>query len=182
MPTQSDFSTTGIQFTLILAKIRLVTYHLMEILVAIKQPLVIVSAIIIPNTSSIPNVAAHKELPKMWIRIDKWGLIFDGNNLRMSVEDFIFRIERLQTQYEIPVEELERDFHLLLSGPAKDWYWLFVQTHFGVKWPGLKQALLSQYQTSRSNFEIMRDLVEKKILCPNLMSLVDQFFHAKNQK
>ncbi|KAI8117716.1 hypothetical protein CVS40_10489 [Lucilia cuprina] len=103
----------------------------------------------VPNTLSVPNIATRSELPKMWIRIDKWGLIFDGNNLRMSVEDFIFRIERLQAQYDIPTEELERDFHLLLSSSAKDWYWLFVQTHVGVKWPGLKQALLSQYQTSR---------------------------------
>ncbi|KAI8118546.1 hypothetical protein CVS40_9832 [Lucilia cuprina] len=68
----------------------------------------------VPNTSSIPNVAAHKELPKMWIRIDKWGLIFDGNNLRMSVEDFIFRIERLQTQYETPVGRVRQRLHLLL--------------------------------------------------------------------
>lgn len=131
------------------------------------------------NRNNPPNTAIPRDMmPRIWIRIDKWGLNFDGNNLRMSVEDFIFRLERLQAQYDIPLEELERDFHLLLSGPAKDWYWLFVQTNVGVKWPGLKQALLNQYQTSRSNCEIIRDLVERR---QNPNETIDQYFQAMNQ-
>lgn len=130
------------------------------------------------NTPITPNVPQKDMQPRMWIRIDKWGLNFDGRNLHMTVEDFIFRVERLQNQYEIPREELERDFHLLLSGPAKEWYWLFMQTHFGVKWPGLKQALLSQFQTTQSNFEILRDLMERK---PNSNETIDDFFHSMSR-
>ncbi|KAI8117670.1 hypothetical protein CVS40_10498 [Lucilia cuprina] len=41
---------------------------------------------------------------------------------------------------------------LSVSGAAREWYCLFTRTHSVIDWPGLRHALQSQYQTTRSNF------------------------------
>lgn len=45
------------------------------------------------------------------IRVDKLGIIFDGNPAHLSIDDFIFRLEHLQLHYQIPWAEILRDFH-----------------------------------------------------------------------
>lgn len=114
------------------------------------------------------------------IRVDKWGLQFDGNTCHLAVEDFIFRLETLQKQYGIPWIEVLRDFHLLVVGDAKKWYWLMAQSNdvtSADKWPTLKMALMKQYQSTRSSFELMRDMVERKQM-PG--ESIDAFFHTMN--
>lgn len=96
------------------------------------------------------------------IRVDKFGIVFDGNTSHMSVDDFIFRLERLQAQYDIPWSEILRDFRLLVVGQAHEWFWLYTKNHIIHDWPELRHALESQYKTIRSNFELMRDLAERR--------------------
>lgn len=110
------------------------------------------------------------------IRIDKLGIIFDNKSI--SVNDFIFRLEHLKVHYNIPEREVVRDFHLILSDSVKDWYWSFIETHGVTEWPVLRLALMSQYQTPRSNFEIMRDLVERK---QENSETIDAYFHVMNK-
>lgn len=86
---------------------------------------------------------------KLKIRIDKLGLI-------------LYRLEHYQRQYYIPWEEIIRDFPLIVTGPAESWYWLFQKTHANHDWDELKHCVLSQYQSSRSNFKILTDLVQRK--------------------
>lgn len=107
------------------------------------------------------------------IRIDKLGIIFD--NKSMSIDDFVFRLEHLKTHYNISDREVVRDFHLLVSDSVKDWYWSFIAAHGVTDWPVLRLALLSQYQIPCSNFEVMRDLVERK---QQNNETVDMFFYA----
>lgn len=111
-------------------------------------------------------------------RVERFGLKFDGNQAKLSVEDFVFRLEHLQAQYGIPWTEILRDFHLLVSDAALDWFWLQVNTRNGNNWPALKHALLLQYKTPRSNFEIMRDLVERR---QQPGESLDSYFRALNQ-
>ncbi|KAI8126620.1 hypothetical protein CVS40_3406 [Lucilia cuprina] len=112
------------------------------------------------------------------IRVDKLGINFDGNPVHLSIDDFVFRLEHLQVHYQIPWSEILRDFHLLMSGSAREWYWLYVRTHGTLDWPGLRQALMGQYKTTRSNFEIMRDLVERK---HQNGETIDSYFQAMCQ-
>lgn len=108
------------------------------------------------------------------IRVDKLGLVFDGNSYNMDVDEFVFSLEHLQAQYSIPWAEIVRDFHLLLSGAAWKWYWLFLNENRNCDWPAVRHALISRFQSHRSNFEIMRDLVEKKQQ-PN--ESIDNYFY-----
>lgn len=47
-----------------------------------------------------------------------------------------------------------------------------------IDWPGLRHALMAQYQTSRSNFEVMTDLVERK---QQPGETIDNYFQAMCQ-
>lgn len=140
----------------------------------------------LPTSSVTPSYSARKEnrtTPSMnepfdfrQIRIDKLGVVFD--NKSMSIDDFIFRLEHLKTHYNISDREVVRDFHLLVSDSVKDWYWSFIGTHGLTEWPVLRLALIAQYQTPCSNFEIMRDLVERK---QQQNETIDMFFLAMNK-
>lgn len=123
-----------------------------------------------------PNGGLNGE--QIRIRVDKFGIVFDGNTSHMSVDDFIFRLERLQAQYDIPWAEILRDFRLLVVGQAHEWFWLYTKTHVIHDWPGLRHALESQYQTVRSNFELMRDLAERR---QQNHESIDSFFLTMGQ-
>lgn len=112
------------------------------------------------------------------VRIDKLGLKFDGSSQNLGVEEFVYRLEYYQQQYSIPWEEILRDFPLIVSGPAESWFWLSQKTNKYRDWPQLKHCLLGQYQSSRSNFEILTDLVQRKQQ-PN--ETIDMFFQNMGQ-
>lgn len=112
------------------------------------------------------------------VRIDKLGLRFDGISGGISVEEFVYRLEYFQGQYHIPWAEILRDFSLIVSGPAESWYWLSLKTNKFSDWPSLKHSLLSQYQSTRSNFEIVTELAQRKQQ-PN--ESIDTFFHIMGQ-
>lgn len=111
------------------------------------------------------------------IRVEKFGFKFDGNPTGLAVEDFVFRLEHLQAQYQISWEEIYSDFHMLVADTARNWYWLQIQNKMVTNWQSLKHALLNRFKTRRTNFEVMRDIVERKQL-PG--ENIDKFFHELN--
>lgn len=130
-----------------------------------------------PNSFAMANNANFNR-EQVRIRIDKLGIQFDGNTSRLSVEDFIFRLEHVQAQYSIPWGEVIRDFHLLLTDRAEQWYWLYLKNRVSTDWPSLRHALLEKYQTMRSNFELVRDLTERK---QQHNESIDSYFHVMGQ-
>ncbi|GBP13512.1 hypothetical protein EVAR_101098_1 [Eumeta japonica] len=48
----------------------------------------------------------------------KWGIKYDDTAKTMLVEDFIFRVEKLQRSYNCPWEVIMDGFHHLLEGQA----------------------------------------------------------------
>lgn len=126
-----------------------------------------------------PNMMPHlDQVEARASRVEKFGLVFDGNQKRMSVDDFVFRIQYLQRQYKIPDSEMLRDFHLLVKGSALDWFWLQVKTNQVTSWDALTHSLISHYQTPSSYLEIMRDLVERK---QQSGESIDDYFHSINR-
>lgn len=116
-----------------------------------------------PNEETRTEGTSAQQLPIMGpIRIDKWNIVFDGNPDKLYVEDFVFRVEHLQRHHGCSWKEVIRDFHRLLRGDAEDWYWLTIDTKPIRGWEDLKEALLQEYRTNRSEYEFMRDLEERK--------------------
>ncbi|XP_073835605.1 uncharacterized protein [Musca autumnalis] len=133
-----------------------------------------------PLTSGTPSssggyVPPSFRMEPLRIRVDKFGINFDGNPLKLTVEEFIFRLECLQEQYDIPWDEILRDFRLLISGPVLEWFWQAQKMRKFTLWIRLKDALLSQYRTTKSPWEAMRDLVERKQMANET---IDAYFHV----
>jgi len=49
------------------------------------------------------------------VRLDRWNLKFDGSGRRLTVESFLFRVDRLQELYDLSRQQAFREFHLLLA-------------------------------------------------------------------
>ncbi|XP_073838108.1 uncharacterized protein [Musca autumnalis] len=110
-------------------------------------------------------------------KVEKFKLKFDGNQSGMSVEDFVFRLEYLKNQYRVSWEEIYAEFQSLLTGSAYEWYWLQIKTGVVKDWHSLKDALYRRYSTTRSNFEVMSEIVDRK-LKPG--EDIDTFFQSIN--
>lgn len=80
--------------------------------------------------------------------------------------------------YNIPWSEIIRDFPLLLTGRAESWYWLFQKTNRFHDCEGLKYSLLSQYQSSKSNFGIITELAQRK---QQHNESINTYFHIMGQ-
>ncbi|XP_017475330.1 PREDICTED: uncharacterized protein LOC108365715 [Rhagoletis zephyria] len=93
----------------------------------------------------------------------------------MSVEDFLFRLEYLKEQYACSWGEILRDFHRLLSGEAREWYWLYIKSHGKVDWPSLQLALRRQFASQHTDFELLRELTERK---QRPGESIDEYFHV----
>ena len=109
------------------------------------------------------------------VRIDQWDVKFDGRrNGAITVEEFVFRIEYLQIHYKCPWNIIVRDIHTLLRENAKEWYWMFIRNNKDARWDDLREALLLQYQSTTSDLDVIRDIVERKQLPTES---VDSYFH-----
>lgn len=116
------------------------------------------------------EISEHSQRqPPKWkkVDLDKWHVKFDGTNKSIAVESFLFRVERLRSQHEISYDQLFRDFHCLVTGPALKWYWQILEDHaedpnFG--YLALKTELLGHFKMAESDYEIIRQIMERKQL------------------
>lgn len=112
---------------------------------------------------------------KTALNIDKWDISFDGNVDKMDIEEFVFRIEYMQKYHNCSWNDLRGEFHKLLKGDAKDWYWLLVQHKNINTWGELKKELRVQYGSGRSEYEFMRDFEERR---QRPGETIDEYFQA----
>lgn len=124
----------------------------------------------VPTTVSNPINQVNKT-----IHVDKFGLNFDGKPSSISVDDFIFRLEHLQKHYQLPWSNILGEFHQLVSGEANEWYWLQVESNMIPDWESLKYELRERYRSQKTNFDFMRELMERK---QQHGESIDHFFHA----
>ncbi|KAI9576404.1 hypothetical protein GQX74_009458 [Glossina fuscipes] len=55
--------------------------------------------------------------------LNRWHVKFDGSGKGLTVESFVFRVERLRQQQQISYKGLFAEFHCLVTGQASKWYW-----------------------------------------------------------
>ncbi|KAL7726517.1 hypothetical protein ACLKA6_001139 [Drosophila palustris] len=95
-------------------------------------------------------------------QVRRRNLKFDGSEKSMPVKEFIFRVEHMQRVYQLPWAEVIRDFHLLVDGRARDWFWMHARTGQMMDWPNLRYSLQKQFQTRKSSFEQEQELRERR--------------------
>ncbi|KAL9875400.1 uncharacterized protein ACN427_013525 [Glossina fuscipes fuscipes] len=98
------------------------------------------------------------------IDLNRWHIKFDGSGKGLTVESFVFRVERLRQQHQISHEELFAEFHCLVTGPASKWYWQLQDREGDITFDyfTLKAELLNQFKTADSDYEIIREVMERK--------------------
>lgn len=87
----------------------------------------------------------------------------------------MFRLEYLKEKYGCSWGDILRDFHRLLGGEAREWYWLYIRTNRNVDWPTLQFALQRQFASQLTDFELMREINERK---QKPGESIDEYFHA----
>ena len=97
--------------------------------------------------------------------LSKWHIKYDGSGKEMTVESFIFRVEKMAETHNIPLDWVFKKFHCLLTGNAAKWFWQLVEDNkdnaeFGYE--SVKAELLRNFKTSQTDCEIIRELVERK--------------------
>lgn len=90
---------------------------------------------------------------------DKWGLKFDNRN--MSVDDFLFRLERLRVSYGASWDDVVINFHHFVAGPVETWFWAFVKTNPNISWIGLKNAMIEHFRSLETDSELSRRLYDR---------------------
>uniref|UniRef100_A0A1B0A8L3 Retrotrans_gag domain-containing protein n=1 Tax=Glossina pallidipes TaxID=7398 RepID=A0A1B0A8L3_GLOPL len=96
---------------------------------------------------------------------EKWHLKFDGSGKGLTVESLIFRIERLRQQQHLSHEDLFAEFHCLMAGQANKWYWQLMKDREGdstFDYFSLKAELLNQFKAADSDYELIREVMERK--------------------
>lgn len=99
------------------------------------------------------------------VDLDRWHIKFDGTCRDMTVESFIFRIEKMREQYNIPYSQLFSDFQCLVTGNAAKWYWQVLEDNaedvdFG--YFSLKRELLGHFKSADLDYEIIREIMDRK--------------------
>ncbi|XP_067624696.1 uncharacterized protein [Eurosta solidaginis] len=97
--------------------------------------------------------------------IRDWGLKYDGGIKSIPIERFLFRVETLQRRHGISSNDLYASFHLLLTGAAQEWFWLYMEERTGEEEDGfthLREALLDHFRKADCDEEIRQAMNERK--------------------
>lgn len=109
------------------------------------------------------------------VRVDKWGITFDGTSKSISIEDFVFRVETLQADFGCEWKDVLKSFHHLLSGPAREWFWDFRRFSNITRWIDLKAALITQFHRFDSDFDIQKKILDRR---QNSQESFEDFYNA----
>ncbi|XP_075161622.1 uncharacterized protein LOC142234380 [Haematobia irritans] len=112
-----------------------------------------------PNSRKNSNIQISR--PK-YHDISKWGIKFDGTSRTPVIEDFIFRVDRLQESYGCSDEELLAGFHNLLEGRANQWYWDRIQRHPDLTFPNLRIDIVREFEQFHSNADVLRQMIDRR--------------------
>ncbi|XP_030569193.1 uncharacterized protein LOC115768656 isoform X2 [Drosophila novamexicana] len=97
-----------------------------------------------------------------YLKLEPWNVKFDGEDAMNSVEHFVFRLEFLQRQHQCPWKEVLRGFHLLLTGHAREWYWMHVRHSRVDSWMQLRRALLDRLRGYQTEHDVMKELLQRE--------------------
>lgn len=118
------------------------------------------------NRDNLGISYSHRELNnRKPVDLDRWHVKFDGIGRDMTVESFLFRIEKLRQQYNLTHDQLFSDFHCLVSGSAAKWYWQILEDHadqVNFDYFALKRELLNHFKSADSDYEIIREIMDRK--------------------
>lgn len=114
--------------------------------------------------SNRDNFNPHKYKP---LPINQWGISFNGVSDKISIERFLNRAQFLAEQNNMPLERLSVDIVTILSGIAREYYWLIQEACHPTKttWNHLKRALIHRFKSSLNDYDIKGVMKNRKQNC-----------------
>lgn len=100
--------------------------------------------------------------PRSSSPMSRWRLTFDGTKSSMSVEDLVYRLNKLQRMDNVSEQYMVQNFHRILKGKADQWYWGFDRDYPAASWNMLKNALLIQFGGHTDDNEILVEMTSRK--------------------
>lgn len=95
-------------------------------------------------------------------RIAKWPLRFSGVASELTIDEFLFRIERLARLDGVSPAALAIGVGVLLTDRAAQWYWTYQRKDEGASWEELKAAFVRRYRPQRENDHDIRAKIEAR--------------------
>lgn len=115
---------------------------------------------------NITNAFSQSEVTRRKpVDLDRWHIRFDGTNREMTVESFVFRIEKMRELYDVPFDQLFTDFQCLVSGRAAQWYWQILEDHaddIEFNYFSLKRELINHFKTADSDYDVISEIIDRK--------------------
>lgn len=86
---------------------------------------------------------------------------FDGTSKGLTIDDFLFRVERLAKLYSIPSSQLIDELNFVLRDEASIWYWSYLKKTNCTRWSNLKRDFLD-YFDDNADERILRYIENRK--------------------
>lgn len=128
------------------------------------------------NNSFLHSNNTNMPLDKITSIIQNWNLKFDGSSNGLNVEEFLYRLKSLTSDYfNGDYSVICRNLNSLLTGKARDWYWRYHKQVQYIEWNAFCEALRSQYKEFKSSFDLREEIRSRKQK-PN--ETFDNFFES----
>lgn len=111
--------------------------------------------------SNLSSSSLHGD--KITSIIQNWNLKFDGSSTGLHVDEFLYRIRSLtKDNFNDDFNLICKNFHILLTGKARDWYWRYHKHVRSIQWNEFCDAIRSQYKEYKSSFDIREEVRYRK--------------------
>lgn len=95
--------------------------------------------------------------------IRNWRIKFTGHDNKMTVDEFIYRVNILTTNnLRGDFDTLCKHAHSLFEGKALEWFWRYHRQTNDMDWHSLTTALRNQYKDDCTDFDILDDIRKRK--------------------
>lgn len=95
-------------------------------------------------------------------RISKWPLRFSGSPGDLTIDEFLFRVEKLARLDGVSEAALVIGIGVLLTDRAGQWFWMFQRKVENPTWDELRQALIRRYAPTRETDHDVRAKIEAR--------------------
>lgn len=105
---------------------------------------------------------APADIPRGRSPVSRWQLSFNGTSASLSIEDLIYRLDKMQRTEHVTAAYMARNIHRILKGKADLWYWGFDRDYPNATWAVIREALLMQFRSYTDDAELLVEMTNRK--------------------
>lgn len=114
------------------------------------------------GNSSLNNSYIYPSDKKFQAPPYKWSLKYNGDNSKLSIENFLMQVETLKNIYNYDWPQVLSNFHTFLEGDTVLWYYNYRSLNPSIQWLTFKDAMLSAFGLHESDAQILGKLSNRR--------------------